>query len=121
MRQRQRYPRTFALPSGSSLLLLTAICAALLSAEPPAGRNALRHFEGQVVKAKTILHHLAAVSPTQDAAQIRVLVEGLLEIAPLPAAPGRSLSAACFEDPRFAAPPAPSALFQRPPPVPAEA
>lgn len=116
MRQHQRHARAFAIPSGSSLILLTAICAALLSAEPPLGRHALRHFESQVVKAKTILHHLSAAAPTEDSAQIRLLVEGLLEIQPLAAA-GPSAPAAPMRE--YARPrhrPSPL-LWQRPPPA----
>ena len=115
MRQPLRPARGFAIPAGSSLILLTAICAALLSAEPPVGRHALRHFENQVVKAKTILHHLSAASPAQDSAQIRELVEGLLEIRPFLVPQPLTVPLAAMELPRPLARVAPC-LFQRPPP-----
>jgi hypothetical protein len=116
MRRQQECPCALAAPAGSSLILLAAICAALLAAEPPAGRNALRHFEGQVGKAKLILHQLSAAAPASDAAQIQELVAGLLGIAPFAAAlPVRAPlpAAAPASVRRF---PALTPLFERPPP-----
>jgi hypothetical protein len=116
MRQHQRHSRAFAIASGSSLIVLTAICAALLSAEPPLGRHALRHFESQVVKAKTILHHLSAAAPTQDSVRIRLLVEGLLELQPPAASEASAIVPPMSDDPRVRQRPNP-VHFERPPPA----
>lgn len=118
MRQERRSIFGFAIPASSSLLLLTAICAAFLAAEPPAGRAALRQFESKVVKAKTILHHLSSVKADNETAQLRTLLEDLLEVEVLD---GASSSASNV----LIAPAEPSAYrsclssasFQRPPPV----